>query len=113
MPPGSPCGCVLPIKVALGFSITLYAFFPLVPELSKEIASSISLNQSQVRIKGANTVNQQLEKTIVLVNLVPADEKFSASAAFAIYDKFWKREVSLEKSKFGSYEVAYVHYPGC
>ncbi|XP_031104932.1 receptor-like serine/threonine-protein kinase ALE2 [Ipomoea triloba] len=112
MPPGSPCGCVLPIKVALRFSITLYAFFPLVPELSKEIASSISLNQSQVRILGANTVNQQLEKTIVLVNLVPADEKFSASAAFAIYDKFWKREVSLENSKFGSYEVAYVHYPG-
>ncbi|XP_019194469.1 PREDICTED: receptor-like serine/threonine-protein kinase ALE2 isoform X2 [Ipomoea nil] len=112
MPPGSPCGCVLPIKVALRFSITLYAFFPLVSELSKEIASSISLNQSQVHIKGANTVNQQLEKTIVLINLVPADEKFSASAAFAIYDKFWKREVSLENSKFGSYEVAYVLYPG-
>ncbi|XP_031119092.1 receptor-like serine/threonine-protein kinase ALE2 isoform X2 [Ipomoea triloba] len=111
-PPGSLCGCVRPIEVGLRLSITLYAFFPLVSELSKEISASILLKRSQVRIMGANAVNQQLEKTIVLVNLVPTEENFNATTAFAIYDKFWKREVSLKKSLFGSCDVVYVRYPG-
>ncbi|VFQ92716.1 unnamed protein product [Cuscuta campestris] len=111
-PPGSPCACVLPIEIAIRLSITLYAFFPLVSELSKEIATSISLKQSQVRIMGANAVNQQLEKTIALVSLVPTEDEFNATIAFAIYDLLWKRELSIKASLFGSYEVVYVHYPG-
>ncbi|XP_016491079.1 receptor-like serine/threonine-protein kinase ALE2 [Nicotiana tabacum] len=111
-PPGSPCGCVWPIQVEMHLSVTLYTFFPLVSELAKEIASGVSLNRSQVRIMGANAVNQQLEKTIVLINLVPADGKFDATTAFTIYQKFWKRAVFIETSLFGAYEMVYVRYPG-
>ncbi|CAH9145619.1 unnamed protein product [Cuscuta epithymum] len=111
-PPGSPCACVFPIEVAIRLSVTLYAFFPLVSELSKEIATAAVLKQSQVRIMGANAVDKELEKTIVLVNLVPSEDKFNAATAFAIYAMFWRREVLIKTSLFGSYEVVYVHYPG-
>ncbi|CAK9174485.1 unnamed protein product [Ilex paraguariensis] len=111
-PPGSPCGCVWPIEVRLRLSVALYTFFPLVSELAKEIAASVSLNRSQVRIMGANAASQQLEKTIIIINLVPLKEKFNATTAFFIYQKFWKRHVFIETSLFGAYEVVYVHYPG-
>ncbi|CAI9766131.1 unnamed protein product [Fraxinus pennsylvanica] len=111
-PPGAPCGCVWPIEVRLRFSISLYTFFTLVPNLAKEIANSILLDQSQVRIMGADAANHQLEKTTVLINLVPLDTKFNPSTAFQIYTKFWKREVSIRSSVFGVYEVVYVRYPG-
>ncbi|XP_027126203.1 receptor-like serine/threonine-protein kinase ALE2 [Coffea eugenioides] len=111
-PAGSPCGCVWPVEVSLRLSVTLYTFFPLVSELAKEISAGLSLNRSQVRIMGANAVNQQLEKTIVLINLVPEDEQFDATTAFSIYRKFWQREIFVQTSLFGKYEVLYVHYPG-
>ncbi|KAL2555074.1 Protein kinase superfamily protein [Forsythia ovata] len=111
-PPGAPCGCVWPIEVRLRFSISLYMFFPLVSNLAKEIANSILLDQSQVRIMGADAANHQLEKTTVLLNLVPLDEKFNPATAFSIYTKFWKRKVSIRTSVFGVYEVVYVRYPG-
>lgn len=111
-PPGAPCGCVWPIEVRLRFSISLYTFFPLVPNLAKEVANSILLDQSQVRIMGADAANHQLEKTTVLINLVPLDTKFNPSTAFQIYTKFWKREVSIRSSVFGVYEVVYVRYAG-
>lgn len=111
-PPGAPCGCVWPIEVRLRFSISLYTFFPLVPNLTKEIANSILLDQSQVRIMGADAANHQLEKSTVLINLVPLDTKFSSSTAYQIFTKFWKREVSIRSSVFGIYEVVYVRYPG-
>lgn len=111
-PSGSPCGCVWPIQVGLRLSVSVYTFFPLLSELAKEISTSLGLNRSQVRIMGANAANQQLEKTGVLINLVPLDERFNASTAFSIYRKFWKREVFIQASHFGRYEVVYVRYPG-
>lgn len=111
-PTGSPCGCVLPMQVKLRLGIAIYTFFPLVSELAEEIAASVTLNHSQVRIMGADAASQQLEKTVVLVNLVPKGFKFDYTTAFAIYEKFWRRQVLIEDSRFGSYEVLYVHYPG-
>lgn len=111
-PPGSPCGCVWPLQVKLGISTAIYKFFPLVSELAEEIAASVLLNHSQVRIVGADAASQQLEKTNVLINLVPKGVEFDDTTAFLIYKKFWHREILINDSLFGSYEVLYVHYPG-
>ncbi|PSS07348.1 Receptor-like serine/threonine-protein kinase [Actinidia chinensis var. chinensis] len=111
-PPGPPCGCVWPIQVRLHLNVALYTFFPLVSELAKEISASFSLNRSQVRIMGANAADQQLEKTIVLINLVPSRQNFNESTAFSIYKKFWHKQVLIKTSLFGAYEVVYVRYPG-
>lgn len=102
-----------PIQVAVRLSVTLYTFFPLVSELAKEIAAGVSLNMSQVRIMGANAADQQLEKTIVHINLVPTNGKFDDATAFSIYQKFWKRAVFIKSTDFGAYEMVYVRYPGC
>lgn len=111
-PSGIPCGCVWPMQVRLQLNIALYTFFPLVSRLAAEMASSLSLNQSQVRIMGANAANQQLDKTIVLVNLVPLDGKFKHADAFSLYEKFWHKKVYVNPSSFGAYNVLDVHYPG-
>ncbi|PON48146.1 Mitogen-activated protein kinase kinase kinase [Parasponia andersonii] len=111
-PTGSPCGCVLPIQVKLRLGISIYTFFPLVSELAEEIAASVTLNHSQVRIMGADAATQRLEKTAVLVNLVPKGIKFDSTTAFLIYEKFWRRQVLIKESLFGPYDVLYVHYPG-
>jgi len=71
-----------------------------------------SLNQSQVRIVGPNAAYQQLEKTAVLLNLVPLETKFNYSAAFSAYKKFWHRQIRINSFLFGAYEVLDVHYPG-
>ncbi|KAF9685136.1 hypothetical protein SADUNF_Sadunf03G0023100 [Salix dunnii] len=109
---GSPCGCVWPIQVKLRFSVAIYTFFTLVTELAEEIAASVALNHSQVRIMGANAAGQELEKSTVLINLVPRGEKFDDSSAFSIYKKFWNRQVIIRPSLFGAYEVLYVRYRG-
>lgn len=109
---GSSCACVWPVEVRLRFSISPYTFFSLVSELAEEIAAGIPLNRSQVRIMGADAADHQLEKTTVLINLVPLDETFKAASAFSIYKKFWNRELSIKPSKFGVYEVLYIRYPG-
>ncbi|KAM7483842.1 hypothetical protein LguiB_008425 [Lonicera macranthoides] len=111
-PAGLPCDCVWPIQVRLSIGVALYTFFPLVTELAKEIAAGLSLNQSQVRIMGANAASQDLQKTVVLINLVPLQENFDPTTAFSIYKKFWKREVFIETSLFGDHETLYVRYPG-
>ncbi|KAG5115337.1 hypothetical protein JHK84_041450 [Glycine max] len=111
-PPGSPCGCVWPLQVKLRINIAIYKFFPLVSKLANEIAASVLLNHNQVRVVGADATSQQLEKTIVLINLVPQGVKFDDTTAFLIYKKFWQREVLNDASAFGDYEVLYVHYPG-
>ncbi|WOL14039.1 receptor-like serine/threonine-protein kinase ALE2 isoform X2 [Canna indica] len=111
-PPGSPCDCVLPIRVGLSLSVTLYTFFPLVPELAKEISYGIYMNQSQVRIMGANVANEQPENTVVLVDLVPDKEKFESTKAFSIFEKFWRKDIVINTSLFGDYDVLYVLYPG-
>lgn len=61
---------------------------------------------------GANAANQQLDKTIVLVNLVPLQGKFKHAAAFSLYDKFWHKQVHVNPYFFGAYDVLDVHYPG-
>ncbi|KAL1538186.1 receptor-like serine/threonine-protein kinase ALE2 isoform X2 [Salvia divinorum] len=111
-PPGATCACVWPIQVRLRFSISLYAFFPMVSELGEQIAEAVALNQSQVRIMGADAAEPELEKTTVLINLVPLSEAFTSATAFSIYKKFWSKEVSINTSTFGAYDVLYVHYPG-
>ncbi|KAK4781172.1 hypothetical protein SAY87_017278 [Trapa incisa] len=112
-PAGSPCSCVWPIQVELRLEVALYTFFPLVSELAKEIASSIMLDHGQVRIMGADSVSQQqLEKTTVLINLVPRALKFGESFALSVFKKFWHKEIPIKSSLFGDYDVLYVHYPG-
>ncbi|XP_043704522.1 receptor-like serine/threonine-protein kinase ALE2 isoform X6 [Telopea speciosissima] len=111
-PPGSPCGCVWPIQVGVRLSVALYTFFPLVSELAEEIAAGVFMKQSQVRIMGANAANQQPEKTIVLIDLVPLGEKFDNTTAILTFEKFWHKQVTIKTSFFGDYEVLYVRYPG-
>nr|XP_043615240.1 receptor-like serine/threonine-protein kinase ALE2 isoform X2 [Erigeron canadensis] len=111
-PAGSPCACVWPIEVKLRLAISPYTFFPLVSELANEISTSVSLNVSQARIMGANAAGEQLDKTIVLVNLVPLKQNFDPSTAFSIYQKFWKKQVFINTTQFGTYEVVNVQYPG-
>ncbi|XP_021716443.1 receptor-like serine/threonine-protein kinase ALE2 [Chenopodium quinoa] len=111
-PSGSSCGCVWPMQVRLRLNIALYRFFPLVSKLAADISSSLSFNQSQVRIMGANAASQQLEKTTVLVNLVPLDGKFKHAAAFSLYEKFWRKQIHVNPNFFGAYDVLDVHYPG-
>ncbi|OVA04009.1 Protein kinase domain [Macleaya cordata] len=111
-PPGSLCGCVWPMQVGLRFSVALYTFFPLVTELADEIATGVFMKQSQVRIMGANSDGQQLELTVILIDLVPLGEKFDNATAFFVYEKFWNKQVFIKSSSFGDYEVLYVRYPG-
>ncbi|RWR78094.1 receptor-like serine/threonine-protein kinase ALE2 [Cinnamomum micranthum f. kanehirae] len=111
-PPGSPCYCVLPIQVGLSLSVALFTFFPLVSELAQEIATGVFMEQSQVRIMGADAANQDPDKTIVLIDLVPLGEKFDNTTAFLTYEKFWHKQVVIKPSFFGDYEVLYVKYPG-
>ncbi|XP_015571719.1 receptor-like serine/threonine-protein kinase ALE2 isoform X1 [Ricinus communis] len=111
-PPGSPCGCVLPMQVGLRLSVALYTFFPLVSELAQEIATGVFMKQSQVRIMGANAASQQPEKTVVLIDLVPLGERFDNTTAVLTFHRFWHKQVVIKASFFGDYEVLYVRYPG-
>lgn len=61
---------------------------------------------------GANAAGEQLDETIVLVNLVPLKQNFDPATVFSIYQKFWKKQVFINTSRFGAYEVVYVRYPG-
>ena len=81
-PPGAPCKCVWPMEVGLRLSVSLYTFFPLVSEFASEIATGVFMKQSQVRIMGADAANQQPDKTIVFVDLVPLGEEFDNTTAF-------------------------------
>ncbi|XP_020097313.1 receptor-like serine/threonine-protein kinase ALE2 isoform X2 [Ananas comosus] len=111
-PIGSPCVCVLPIKIGLRLSVALYSFFPLVSDFAEEIALGVDMKQRQVRVMGANVASEQPEKTAILVDLVPLEEKFDNSTAFQTFEKFWHKQVAIKASLFGDYEVLYVLYPG-
>ncbi|KAJ4787398.1 Protein kinase superfamily protein [Rhynchospora pubera] len=111
-PPGSPCTCVLPIKVGLRLSVSLYKFFNLVSQLAQEIASGVKLKQSQVRVMGANAATEDADKTVVLVDLVPLGQKFDNITALLVFDKFMHKEVYINPLYFGNYAVLYVIYPG-
>ncbi|CAH1425226.1 unnamed protein product [Lactuca virosa] len=111
-PPGTPCKCVLPMQVELRLSISLYTFFPLVSELAFEMASGLFLKSSQVRIMGANEDNQDQEKTIAIINLVPLGEIFENYTAYVVAQRLWMKQVPIKSSLFGDYEVLFVKYPG-
>lgn len=100
------------MQVGLRLSVALYTFFPLVSRLASEIAVGVFMKQSQVRIIGANAAVQQPEKTVVLIDLVPLGEKFDNTTAFLTYYRFWHKQVVINPSLFGDYEVLYVRYPG-
>jgi serine/threonine protein kinase len=61
---------------------------------------------------GANAASQQLDKTAVLIHLVPLQQYFDPNDVMLMYNNFWGRRVLINRSLFGSYEVVYVHYPG-
>lgn len=111
-PPGAPCRCVSPMRVGLRLSVPLYTFFPLVSELASEIATGVFMKQSQIRIMGANEANQEPEKTVVLIDLVPLGENFDNTTAFLTFDRFWHKKVVIKAYYFGDYDVLYVSYPG-
>nr|XP_027192576.1 receptor-like serine/threonine-protein kinase ALE2 isoform X2 [Cicer arietinum] len=111
-PLGAPCRCVWPMRVGLRLSVSLYNFFPLVSELASEIASGVFMKQSQVRIVGANAANQQPDKTIVLIHLVPLGKKFHNTTTLLTSERFWHKNVVIKASYFGNYDVLYINYPG-
>ncbi|CAL4974449.1 unnamed protein product [Urochloa decumbens] len=111
-PPGTTCLCVLPIKVELRFGIALYTFFTLVAELAQDIASGVSMNQSQVRVMGANAAPDDPEKTIVLIDLVPLEPKFDSATSHSVFERFWQKKVIINPMHFGMYDVLYVLYQG-
>lgn len=100
------------MQVELRLSISLYTFFPLVSELAFEMASGLFLKSSQVRIMGANEDNQDQEKTIAIINLVPLGEIFENYTAYVVAQRLWMKQVPIKSSLFGDYEVLFVKYPG-
>lgn len=106
------CLCVLPIKVELRFGIALYTFFTLVPELAQDIASGVFMNQSQVRVMGANAAPDDPEKTVVFIDLVPLGPKFDNATAFLVFERFCNKQVIINPVHFGKYDVLYVLYQG-
>ena len=111
-PIGTPCGCVIPMKVELLLSIAVYALFPVVNELEIEVASGTYLKHSQVQIVGAAADTQNQERTLVTINLVPLGEKFDNTTAVLTYERLRRKEVPLNRTLFGNYDVVYVNYPG-
>ncbi|TVU21388.1 hypothetical protein EJB05_31018 [Eragrostis curvula] len=111
-PTGAPCACVLPIKVAIRLSVDLYSFFPLVSDFAEEVSSGVNMAQRQVRVMGANVANDQPDKTVVLVDLVPMQVKFDHATAFSAFESLWSKKLPLKPSIFGDYEILYVVYPG-
>ncbi|KAL2644028.1 hypothetical protein R1flu_011615 [Riccia fluitans] len=111
-PTGSPCGCVIPIQVGLELGVDLDTFFPLVLELSKELAEGSFLQQSQVRITNAKTVANDQEKTEVHADLVPLGVAFDNTTAQLIAQRFWTRQVGINETLFGNYSILFVNYPG-
>lgn len=70
------------------------------------------MKQTQVRIMGANAAEDNTEKTIVLVDLLPLGEKFDSTTAYVTFQRFWQKQVVIKTSIFGDYDVLYVRYPG-
>ncbi|GMH05591.1 hypothetical protein Nepgr_007431 [Nepenthes gracilis] len=111
-PIGSPCGCVLPMKVRLLLSVAVYALFPEVNELEIEVAAGTYLKHSQLQIVGATAESQNQERTIVDLNLVPLGENFDNTTATLIFERLLRKEVPLNNTLFGIYEVIYIKDPG-
>ncbi|GJM93377.1 hypothetical protein PR202_ga09926 [Eleusine coracana subsp. coracana] len=80
-------------------------------ELAQDIASGVSMNQSQVRVMGANAAPEDPGKTVVLIDLVPMGEKFDNSTALLVFERFWHKQIIINHAHFGNYDVLYVQYP--
>ncbi|KAG2380204.1 uncharacterized protein HKW66_Vig0169830 [Vigna angularis] len=80
-----------------------YSINPL--EQPKETAASVLLNHTQVRIVEANAASQQLQKTTVLIDLVPKGVKFDDTTAFLIYKKLWRREILIDAMKYSMFII--------
>lgn len=100
------------MKVRLLLDKSLYSIFPVVRDLGIEVAEGTYLGPSQVVVVGASADNQNQERTIVDINLVPLGEKFDNITAVLIYERFWKKKVPLNRTMFGDYEVMHIMYPG-
>ncbi|XP_020113324.1 receptor-like serine/threonine-protein kinase ALE2 isoform X4 [Ananas comosus] len=111
-PLGSPCGCVLPIKVIIDLGIAPYLLFMRIAELEVEVADGTFLKQSQVKIMAAVPSIQDQQKTRITIYLVPLGQKFDNTTALLIYERVCHQKMPLNMSIFGDYEVLYVHYPG-
>jgi len=110
-PIGTPCGCVIPMKVRLLLSKPIYALFPEVPELEIEIASGTYLKQNQVQIVGATDAGNQ-DRTFVDINLLPLGERFDNTTAMLTYERLSRKEVPLNRYLFGNYDLIDFNYPG-
>lgn len=110
-PIGTPCGCVIPMKVRLLLSKPVYALFPEAPELEIEIASGTYLKQNQVQIVGATDSGNQ-DRTFVDINLLPLGERFDNTTAMLTYERLLRKEVPLNRSLFGNYDLIDFNYPG-
>lgn len=102
----------MPMQIAFKLGVALYAIFPLVSELASEIAHGVYMKPSQVRIMGANADDQDSERTVALIGLVPFGEIFDDFIAHLTAERLWLKQVSIKSSLFGDYEVLYVKYPG-
>ncbi|KAL0437313.1 UNVERIFIED_CONTAM: Receptor-like serine/threonine-protein kinase ALE2 [Sesamum radiatum] len=111
-PFGSPCACVFPMRVRLLLGVSVYVIFPEVTELEIEVAAGTYLKQSQVTIIGATADDQNQEKTVVDINLVPLGEKFDNTTANLTYQRFLHKKVLLNRTLFGDYDVLNISYPG-
>ncbi|KAK4441548.1 Receptor-like serine/threonine-protein kinase ALE2 [Sesamum alatum] len=111
-PFGSPCACVFPMRVRLLLGVSVYVIFPEVTELEIEVAAGTYLKQSQVTIIGATADDQNQEKTVVDLNLVPLGEKFDNTTATLTYQRFLHKKVPLNRTLFGDYDVLNISYPG-
>ncbi|CAO2171199.1 unnamed protein product [Urochloa humidicola] len=70
------------------------------------------MNQSQVRVMGANAAPDDPEKTIVLIDLVPLEPKFDSATSHLVFERFWQKKVIINPMHFGMYDVLYVLYQG-
>lgn len=111
-PFGSPCACVFPMRIRLLIGVSVFVVFPEVTELEIEVAASTYLQQSQVAIIGASADDQDQEKAVVDINLIPLGKKFDITTATLTYQRFLQKKVPLNKSIFGDYAVLYINYPG-
>lgn len=103
---------MIPITTQLQLGINLETLFPLVSELAMELAYGLFLQPSQVRIVGANAVDQNQDKTDVTAEFVPLHNAFDGTTAELLASRFWTHQVMLNETLFGSYAVLLVRYPG-
>ncbi|KAJ3672093.1 hypothetical protein LUZ60_006814 [Juncus effusus] len=111
-PIGSPCGCVFPIRLTMDLNVAPYLLFTHIAELEMEIASGTFLKQSQVKIMAAVPSLEDQQKTRVTVYLVPLREKFDDTTSLLIYERVWQKQVPVDETLFGDYQVVSVDYPG-